>query len=282
VESIESVKVTLDQLRKVGPKGHEYWEAREIQLPLGYARWEDFEAVIQKARMTCESMGTEPRNHFHLVVKLVPIGSGAQRKIDDYLVSRYGAYLIAMNGNSKIPQIAAAQNYFAVQTRKQELTEQFGIDIAKRAELRVRVKDANKHLVEAAKYAGVQRYDLFHAAGYHGLYTMPLKQIKEKKGIDPKEDLLDRAGRAELAANEFRITQAEEKLKREKIQGQDRALAAHKKVGEAVRKTISELGGTMPEDLPAEPSLKKLERQGKNRKTLPEKKKTKTNKKPLK
>jgi DNA-damage-inducible protein D len=270
MESLEPVRVTLDQLKRIGQHGQEYWEARELQEPLGYARWEDFEAVIRKAQMACESMGTEPGNHFHLKTKMVTIGSGAQRNIEDYAVSRYGAYLVAMNGNPKLPQIAAAQNYFAIQTRKQEITEQFGGDVSKRFELRGRVKDANKHLGEAAKDAGVQRYDLFHAAGYRGLYGMGLNEIKARKGIGRKEELLDRAGRAELAANEFRITQTEEMLKKDNVKGEINARTAHEKVGKAVRKTIDELGGTMPEDLPAETSLKKLERELKQQQALPD------------
>jgi DNA-damage-inducible protein D len=260
MEYLEPVNVTFDQIKKIAPNGVEYWMARDLQAPLGYERWEDFESVIKKAQMSCESMGTEPSNHFHQTGKMVTIGSGAKRKVSDFYVSRYAAYLIAMNGNPKLPQIAAAQNYFAVQTRKQELSDEFGNDVLKRLELRERVKDANKHLNDAAHKAGVQNYALFHEAGYQGLYGIGLKEIKIKKGLHQKEQLLDRAGRAELAANEFRITQAEEILTKAEVKGEGQARQVHKKVGEIVRKTIKEIGGTMPEDLPAEQSIKLIER----------------------
>jgi DNA-damage-inducible protein D len=230
---------------------------RDLQTPFGYSRWEKFERVVQKAIMACESTGVDSGNHFHPRVKMVGVGSGAKRKQHDWYVSRYAAYLIAMNGNSQLPQIAEAQTYFAVQTRRQEIADQ-SQNINKRIELRDRVKDANKHLTGAAKDAGVQRWGLFHDAGYRGLYGIGLRDIKKRKGLDAKDDLLDRASRTELAANEFRITQTEDALKRNQIQDDYMARATHKKVGEAVRKTIEDLNGTMPEDLPAEPSIKKL------------------------
>jgi DNA-damage-inducible protein D len=268
MKSIVSVNVTLDQIKKMAPNGSEYWMARDLQAPLGYERWEDFESVIKKAQMSCESMGIEPNNHFHLTGKMVSIGSGAKREVIDFYISRYAAYLIAMNGNPKLPQIAAAQNYFAVQTRRQELNEASDLDSSKRLELRKRVKDANKHLNDAAKKAGVQNYGLFHEAGYRGLYGIGLKEIKAKKGINAKEQLLDRAGRAELAANEFRITQAEEVLTKDEVKDENRARQVHHKVGKIVRDTIKEIGGTMPEDLPAEQPIKLLERR---KKMLPKK-----------
>jgi DNA-damage-inducible protein D len=209
--------------------------------------------------MSCESVGVDPANHFILKGKMVAVGSGAERKQRDYIVSRYGAYLIAMNGNPRLPQIAAAQTYFAVQTRRQEKADQYGEDIAKRIKLRGRVAEANIHLGAAAQEAGVQDYALFHNAGYRGLYGLDLRSIKARKGLAPKEELLDRAGRAELAANEFRITQTEAALKRGPARGQVNAEEIHKKVGAKVRSTIEELGGTMPEDSPAEPSIKKIE-----------------------
>jgi len=275
MESLEPVAPTLDNLRKKSPTGAEYWMARDLQLPLGYDRWEKFEAVIQKARMACESAGVEPGNHFHETTKMVPIGSGVTRKIQDYYVSRYAAYLIAMNGNPKHQQIAAAQNYFAVQTRRQEIADKFGPDVEKRIELRDRVKDANKHLMDAAKNAGVQGqgYALFYDAGYRGLYGMGLKIIKRRKGITEKDELLDRAGRAELAMNEFRATQTEDMLKRNNVQGETNARNVHQKVGNAVRETVKQLGGTMPEDLPPEQSIKELKKEIKSQKLLPDSKK---------
>lgn len=268
MEFIEPVRVSLEQLKKIATSGGEYWMARDLQMPLGYIKWENFLDVIKKARMTCESTGVDADNHILQTGKMVSIGSGAQRNRLDFYVSRYGAYLIAMNGDPGLSQIAAAQSYFAVQTRRQELNDQFGSDITKRIELRERVKDAVKHLGEAAKDAGVQNYALFHEAGYRGLYSMGLTEIKQRKGLDPKENLLDRAGRAELAANEFRITQAEQIIKRDNVKGDINAREAHQKVGSAVRKTIKELGGTMPENLPAEPSIKKIAKKVKIRNLL--------------
>lgn len=247
----------LDSLKRSSPKIAEYWMARDLLEPMGYSTWENFEKVIEKAKMACESTGVDPANHILNTTKKVKIGSGAERERRDYYISRYGAYLIAMNGDPRFPEIASAQIYFAVQTRRQELSDQAS-DIKKRLELRERVKIANKHLGDAAKDSGVQNYALFHSAGYQGLYNLKLNEIKKRKGINPKEELLDRAGRTELAANEFRITQTEEVLKREGISGDNAARKTHKRVGKEVRNTISKIGGTMPEDLLAEPSIKKL------------------------
>jgi DNA-damage-inducible protein D len=263
----KAVRTSLDTVKKKSPNGIEYWMARDLQVPLGYAKWDNFEGVVKKAQMACESTGVDPSNHILVTGKMVGVGSGAERERRDYYVSRYGAYLIAMNGSPRLPPIAEAQDYFAVQTRRQELADQ-AQDISKRLELRDRVKKANKHLGDAAKDAGVQSWALFHDAGYRGLYGLALKEIKERKGLDRKDDLLDRAGRTELAANEFRITQTEQALKRDHIQGDPQARETHRKVGEAVRKTIQELNGTMPEDLPAEPSLKKLTAARRNQKLL--------------
>ena len=259
MDLVKTVELTLEKIKQTSSTGVEYWTARELQEPLGYAQWNIFERVVKKAMRTCESVGEEIANHFVLKSKMVSVGSGAKRELIDYWMSRYGAYLVAMNGNPRLPAIATAQNYFAVQTRKQELLEQRMAD-TKRVQLRERVRDANKHLGLAAKNSGVQEYALFQDAGYRGLYEMGLKQIKAKKGLGEKEDLLDRAGRPELAANEFRITQTEEALKRENIKGDLNAREKHREIGAEVRKTIQKLGGTLPEDLPTEPSIKAIER----------------------
>jgi len=267
MDIVKAVRKSLDDLKRVSSTGIEYWMARELQGPLGYTNWQNFARVVNKAKMACGSSGSDPNNQFIEVNKMVDIGSGAQRERQDYIVSRYGAYLIAMNGNPQHPEIATAQIYFAVQTRRQEIADQIQ-DTNKRLELRERVKIANKYLGEAAKDSGVQNYALFHAAGYRGLYGLRLDQIKERKGIDPKEELLDRAGRAELAANEFRITQTEEALIQNQIKGDILARETHQRVGKEVRKTIEKIGGTMPEDLPAEPSIKKLIRDKRKKRKL--------------
>lgn len=252
---IQALIAALDAIRRETPAGVEYWMARDLQMILEYSKWESFEEVIEKAKIACAGVGVEVENQFLQSEKMVPIGSGAQRGITDYFLSRYACYLIAMNGDSAKEPIAVAQTYFAVQARKQEVEDEQR-QIEKRAELRNRVTVANKALNIAAKSAGVQNYGFFHDAGYRGLYGMRLGDIKKRKNIDG--DLLDHAGRAELAANEFRITQTEQKIVRDNISGEQNAIQTHKAIGAEVRATIKKIGGTMPEDLPPEPSLKKL------------------------
>ena len=254
----------LDLAKKVAPSKAEYWLARDIQVVLGYRRWENFEDAIQRAKRACEKGGENPNDHFRQTAKMVRIGSGTQRAITDYFMDRYACYLVAMNGDPSISQIAAAQRYFAIQTRKQELQED-GALLDKRIEQRKRLTTAVVKLNVAAKTAGVQNFALFHDAGYRGLYEMGLGEIKEKKGLSDKEDLYDRAGRAELAANEFHKTQTEDKIARVRIQGQLPAQRSYKQVGQEVRAAIRKIGGTMPEDMKPEESLKKLERERKKK-----------------
>jgi DNA-damage-inducible protein D len=247
----------LDAIRHVARNGVEFWMARELQGILRYQRWEDFQKIIGKALAACEGAGAAPRNHFRQTPKMINVGKGAQRETVDWFLSRYACYLIAMNGDSGKPEIAFAQAYFAVQARKQEMLEQL-LSTEKRIELRGRVSTAVKALNMVAKEAGVLRYDVFHNAGYRGLYGMFLADIKRHKNIPQDEDLLDRSGRAELAANEFRLTQAEQKITRERITGQNRVTQAHYEVGTEVRQAIAKTGRVMPEDMPPEPSIKKL------------------------
>jgi DNA-damage-inducible protein D len=254
---LDDVFKALDKNRKLTRQGVEYWMGRDIQPLLGYATWENFGNVIKKAMMSCESVGGAVDNHFRETTKMVRIGSGAEGERRDYFLSRYACYLVAMNGDSSKPEVATAQTYFAVQTRRQELEDQL-TDDQKRLLLRERVRSVNKQLNGAAKQAGIQNYALFHDAGYRGLYGMGLSDLKQRKGIPSKEDLLDCAGREELAANEFRITQAEARLNREQIRGQRAAEDTHLTVGKEVRTTIAKLGGTMPEDLPREQNIKQL------------------------
>ena len=256
-EQLDAVMRALEEKRKVTKKGGEYWMARNIQGVLGYSRWENFENIIDKARLSCESTGAEPLNHFRESTKMVEIGSGAKVPTQDYFLTRYACYLIAMNGDASKSEIATAQAYFAVQTRKQEVQDQLTGE-EQRILIRERVRDRNKSLASTAKQAGVQKFALFQAAGYQGLYEMGLGAIKHYQGIGEKEDLLDRAGRTELAANEFRITQTEEKLVRDRINTERQAINTHLEVGQDVRKAIKKIGGTMPENLPAELSIKTL------------------------
>lgn len=255
----DSFAVSIDKCKRKSPNGSEYWMARDIQAAIGYSRWESFRDVIEKARMACESAGLSADNQFRQTAKMVLIGSGAERQMEDWFLSRYACYLIAMNGDPAKREVGYAMTYFAVQTRLQEAQNQLTAE-EKRLMLRNRVKDANKSLNSAAKKAGVQRYGIFHDAGYKGLYGgLGRAQIQAKKGIPDTEDLLDCIDRAELAANEFRITQTEQKLIRDQVSGEQPAIDTHFEVGQQVRTTIRKIGGTMPEELPAVESIKKLE-----------------------
>ncbi len=255
--NIENYKNALDVARRVAPNGSEYWMARDIQAVLGYVRWENFIDIIQKARLSCESASVPSEYQFRQTTKVILQGKGVQRKIEDWFLSRFACYLIAMNGDPRVPQVAFAQQYFAVQTRLREIdTDNLGYD---RVAHRLRVTQQIKALNSAAKQVGVQNYGLFHDAGYRGLYGgLGRKEIKRKKNIPESEELLDCAGRAELAANEFKASQTEQKLLRDRIEGQQQAIDTHYRVGSEVRAAIKRIGGTMPEDLPAEESIKRL------------------------
>lgn len=254
---LDAVVSELNNKRKLAPNGQEYWMARDLLSVLGYSNWQNFKAVVDKAKMACDSSGAYSSDHFIETSRVMTGGKGAQIEREDCYLSRYACYLVAMNGDSSKPEIGASQTYFAVQTRRQEQFDQLTYE-EKRLELRERVRFANTCLNDAAKEAGVQNYARFHDAGYRGLYGIGVAEIKAKKGIPRNEQLLDRAGRAELAANEFRITQTEQKITREGIRGENQATITHHSIGREVRATIEKIGGTMPEDLPAEESIKKL------------------------
>jgi DNA-damage-inducible protein D len=258
----------LETCKKITTDGADYWMARDVQVILGYIRWDRFEEVIERSIKSCESAGMLSAHHFSATGNMVEVGSGAKRQRGDYYLSRYACYLICMNGDTAKPEIGFAQAYFAAQTRRQELEDK-SENIQPRIDVRERIRHANKKLNRAAKQAGVQHYGTFHDAGYRGLYGGLRKaEIESLKKIPPNEDLLDCIGRTELAANEFRITQTEEKLTREAIQGETPAINTHFRVGKAVRKTIEDLGGTMPERLPTAPSIKKLSPSRKTKKKI--------------
>lgn len=257
---ITFVRDTLEKLRKTAENGKPYWVARELMEILTYRDWRDFREVIDKAISSCDMAGNYSTNHFVLTDEMVEIGSGAQRARENFILSKYACYLIAMNGNTQKPEVATAQAYFADSTFRQEMQEAL-TEEERRLLVRDRVKDANKKLGDAAKGAGVRdhMFGTFHDAGYRGLYNgRSYREIKQMKGVENSENLLDCIGRAELAANEFRITQAEEKLRLEKIQGEQAAIDTHFSVGQTVRKAIDEIGGTMPEFYPRASSIKKL------------------------
>jgi DNA-damage-inducible protein D len=251
---------TMEQLeaaKRTTPKGGEYWMARDIQQILGYSKWENFYAVIERASESCRKGQQDVADHFLGIRKMIEVGKGAKVPTDDFCLTRYACYLVAMNGESSKPEIASAQRYFAVQTRLQEI-DRAELHAQDRLRLRDKLKESTKQLASAAKRAGVQEYALFHHAGYIGLYKMGLREIKRKKGIAEDENLYDRAGRLELSANDFKATLTEESLKKKNIKGQRAAEAEHERIGGVVRSTMQKEAGVYPEDLPAEPSIKKL------------------------
>jgi len=257
----------FEQIKYINEIGQEYWSARELFSTLEYIKWDKFLGVIAKAKEACKNSGQEPNDHFPRVGKMVEIGSSAKRDIGDLHLSRYACYLIIQNADPSKEVVALGQTYFATQTRKQEVLEQAFEQLQnedeKRMFLRREMIEHNKHLADAAKAAGVIQpweYAVFQNHGYMGLYNgLGAKEIQEKKGLKKSQNILDHMGSTELAANLFRATQTEEKLKREKIKGKVKANQAHYEVGKKVRQTIKELGGTMPEDMPTEESIKKIE-----------------------
>ncbi len=258
----------FENIKHIDENGVEYWYARELQKILEYNKWENFEKVIRKAKQSCENSNISNLDHFLDVRKMVAIGSGAEKEIKDYKLTRYACYLIAQNGDSRKKVIALAQTYFAIQTRKQELTEKeysMLTEDEKRFYQRNLTRKGNYSLNQAAKNAGVKNFDKFHNAGYKGLYNgETADDIAKRKDLRYREDILDNMGSEELAANLFRITQTESRLKRDNIQTESAANKTHYEVGSKIRNTIKELGGTMPEDLPTpEKSLKQLEKEKK-------------------
>lgn len=251
---------SLDSIKQSNSYGAEYWSARGLMRMLGYARWENFKNAIERAEEACKNTGQPIDSHFLQAGKMINTRKGAQREVKDYFLSRFACYLIAQNGDPRKKEIAEAQAYFAVATRKHELAQLLE-NQEERLKLRERVTENNKALAQAASQAGVlsQNFGVFQNAGYKGLYgELGVVDIKERKQIDQREDLLDRMGRAELAANDFRITQTEDRLRKEGTIGQTNAMDVHHEVGKKVRKAIEDIGGTMPEDLAPEPSIKPL------------------------
>lgn len=256
----------FEQIKKTDENKIEYWTGRDLAPLLGYVQWRNFEEVIGRAARACLESGQIVDNHFAKVSKMVKIGTNTVREVLDYKLDRYACYLIAQNGDSNKQEIASAQTYFAVQTRKQELFEQLSGD-EKRLQVRKEVKTQNKILASTAKKAGVIHFGTFNDAGYQGLYGMPLVEIEKKKGIG-KGELLDRSGVTELAANLFRITQTDEKINKEKIYGDKDAARTHNMIGGKIRKTMEEIGSTLPENLPIEKHIKELKQDLKKQKKL--------------
>ncbi len=264
----EKHHVTFEGLRRVDQDGNEYWLARQLAKVLEYSEYRHFQPVIERARGACRNSGRVPEDHFEEILEMVEIGSGAKRELPDIRLSRYACYLIVQNGDPSKPVIANGQTYFAIQTRRQELADDATFarlsENEKRLAIRNELAQHNKHLAAAAKDAGVETsldYAIFQDHGYKGLYGgLSAREIHARKGLKKSQKILDHMGSTELAANLFRATQTEEKLRREKVRGKQQANQTHFNVGQKVRQTIKELGGTMPEALPTPgKSIKQIE-----------------------
>ena len=257
---------TFEDIKHIDENGIEFWYARELMKVLTYKDWRYFDAVIEKAKIACQNSELTDIDHFVVDNKMVEIGSGAKREQKDYKLTRYACYLIAQNANPRLKIVALAQTYFAVQTRKQEITEKeysMLTEDEKRFYQRNLTRKGNYSLNQAAKNAGVKNFDKFHNSGYKGLYNgETADDIAKRKGLRYREDILDNMGSEELAANLFRITQTESKLKRDNISTEKDANKTHYNIGKNIREVIEKNGGTMPEELPTpKKSLKQLEKE---------------------
>lgn len=261
---------TFERIKRVTSEGQESWSARDLARVLEYLNFRNFQPVIEKAKEACAKSGHAVADHFADMRNMVSIGSGAQRELEDWALSRYACYLVIQNADPSKPLVALGQTYFAVQTRRQELADDEALKENKtRLVLRAEMTKHNKNLAGVAKQSGVLQpldYAIFMDHGYRGLYGgLGRRDIHERKRLKPKEHILDHMSSLELAANLFRTTQAEDKLRRENVRSKEVASRIHSEVGRKVRKTIQELGGTMPENLPVAENIKKVESREKKR-----------------
>ena len=258
----------FESIKHIDEYGNEYWYARELMPLLEYSKWDNFNKVIEQAKIACKNSGVDIKEQFPEVGKLSINVNGGKRRIVDYKLSRYACYLIAQNGDSRKKAIALAQTYFAVQTRRQELLEEYNLlpEDDKRLKSRKEIRTGNRTLSRTAINAGVKNLDKFHNAGYKGLYNgETADDIAKRKGLRYREEILDNMGSDELAANLFRISQINQKLIRDNIKGEKDSNSVHYEVGKKVRKAIADIGGIMPEDMPLpNKSLKAIEKKNNN------------------
>ena len=268
----------FESIKHVDENGVEYWTSRSLWKILEYTDYRNFQTVIEKAKIACENSGQKVEDHFEDILEMIVIGKGGERQVDSVKLSRYACYLIVQNADPSKTIVAQGQTYFAIQTRIAEVQQmkeyqELTSEEEKRLFLRSELLQHNSQLASAAKDAGVidsRDYAIFQNYGYQGLYGgLTAKDIHERKGLKKSQKILDHMGSTELAANLFRATQTEEKLKRENIKGKQKANMTHYEVGAKVRQTIKELGGTMPENLPTAENIKVVER--KKQKQLKEK-----------
>ena len=264
----EHTEKVFEDIKHIDENGNEYWLARELQVVFEYTQWRRFENTISKAKTACSNSSVSIENHFANVGKMINLGKGGTRSVDDYKLSRYACYLIAQNGDPRKEIIALAQTYFAIQTRKQELSEKEYNELnedEKRLYRRNQARKGNYNLNKTAVNSGVKDLARFHNAGYKGLYNgETADEIFKRKKLRYREDILDNMGSEELADNIFRIAQTDAKLKRDNVDNEYTANSVHYEVGKEVRESIKRLGGTMPEDLPTpDRSLKELEKDNK-------------------
>ena len=264
----EHTEKMFEDIKHIDEEGNEYWLARELQIAFKYKEWRKFDGIINKSITACNNSNINANDQFVQVDKLIQHGKGGMRNIKDYKLSRYACYLIAQNGDSRKKTIALAQTYFAIQTRKQELSEKeysMLTEDEKRFYQRNLTRKGNYSLNMVARNVGVRNFDKFHNAGYKGLYGgETANDIAKRKKLRYREDILDNMNEDELVANLFRINQTKQKLLKDKVQGENNASDIHYEVGKEIRYTIKKLGGTMPEDMPTpKKSLKELEKENK-------------------
>lgn len=252
-------KNQFEEIKGIDENGAEYWAAHELAEILEYTEYRNFLKVIEKAKEACLNSNQDIHNHFVDADEMVHIGSGAERKVQRVYLSRYACYLIVQNSDPTKVVVAKGQSYFAIQTKRQEDSDML-IEDNKRVVLREEIKKHNTSLSKTASFAGVEDYAIFQNAGYRGLYGGLITQdIHKRKRLKKSQKILDHMGSEEMAANLFKATQTEAKIKRESIRGQGNVSEAHFTVGQKVRNTIKKIGGTMPEDLPTTDSIGKAQ-----------------------